>query len=235
MNPNYRLVGILGGMGPAATVDFMDKIVSLCPAKVDQEHIPLIVWNVPQIPPRAAAIEDENAPSPLPSLLKGARALRDAGANAIAIVCNTAHFWADEINAEVDLPLIHIADATLKSYQSMFTAQSRSMLLATGPTARSGIYTSKARELGVNLELPNDELQGCVDRAITMMKSGDICAAQAALMPKLIALHRAGTSTFLLACTELPLVFHNQPLEQFSVSSTQALAQAVIDFSTGCS
>lgn len=93
-----RLIGVLGGMGPLATIDFMQKVIDATPAERDQDHVPLIVYSVPQIPDRvgaACAGTDE----PLPAMLAGIRTLEKAGVEAIAIACNTAHAWYDQLAA----------------------------------------------------------------------------------------------------------------------------------------
>ncbi|HSJ97594.1 MAG TPA: aspartate/glutamate racemase family protein, partial [Myxococcota bacterium] len=79
-NPPPRRVGILGGMGPAATVDLMAKVLEATPATRDQDHVPLVVWSVPQVPARIPALRGEG-PSPLPAMLEGARWLERAGAS----------------------------------------------------------------------------------------------------------------------------------------------------------
>src|SRR3712207_4022394 len=99
-------------MGPAATADFLAKVVALTPAEADQDHVPLIVWNVPQIPPRPAAIAAESD-APLAPMLAGIRTLEQAGAEAIVIACNTAHYWYERLTAQSRVPIIHIADAVL--------------------------------------------------------------------------------------------------------------------------
>jgi aspartate racemase len=106
------LIGILGGMGPLATVDLMKKIIQQTPVRRDQDHVPLVVWSVPQVPDRQHALRGEGA-SPLPAMLEGIAALNGAGATRIAIACNTAHYWFDQLSAASAAPILHIADVTL--------------------------------------------------------------------------------------------------------------------------
>src|SRR3954471_9827880 len=110
MDKQRPLLGVLGGMGPLATVDFLAKLIEETPAKGDPDHVPVIVYSVPQIPDRPGAIL-ENTESPLPAMLEGVRHLKRGGATLIAIACNTAHFWYDALSAE-GVPIAHIADAT---------------------------------------------------------------------------------------------------------------------------
>jgi aspartate racemase len=108
-----RKIGILGGMGPAATVDFLTKIVAATPAHCDQEHIPVIVWSDPRTPDRTLALLNPDSPSPVPALRDGAMALEKAGADFIAIACNTAHHWHHCIQKATTIPVLHIADVAV--------------------------------------------------------------------------------------------------------------------------
>ncbi|MFO0275512.1 MAG: aspartate/glutamate racemase family protein [Betaproteobacteria bacterium] len=109
-------LGVLGGMGAMATVDFLRKLVEATPAERDQEHIPLIVRFCPEVPDRAAALAG-SGPSPQPALVAAAVELAAAGAQALAIPCNTAHYWYDALCAAVPIPILHIVDAALAELQ----------------------------------------------------------------------------------------------------------------------
>jgi aspartate racemase len=238
MNTNakqsYRLVGILGGMGPAATIDLMQKIIATTPAMRDQEHVPLVVWNVPQIPERVRAIEDPSAASPAPAMCAGAVALARAGAQAIAIACNTAHYWAEEIGAAAKIPLIHIVDAALDALPAKASGPpARVMLLATEGTHKAGIYTQRAAARGLSLEVPNAQVQRAINDCIRFTKANQLTEARAQLIIPLTQLRASGVDTFLLGCTELPLLVSGTPFQAQSLDATAALAAAVIDFSLG--
>jgi aspartate racemase len=228
-----RLVGILGGMGPAATVDLMHKIVNLSPARRDQSHIPLVVWNVPQIPPRTPAITSTTEPSPVPAMLRGAYALRDAHVEAIAIACNTAHHWALEIEAAAGAPLIHIADVALDALAMAGGLGKRTILLATEGTHQAGFYAARAQQRGIALDSVPHSLQLHVSQAIEHAKSGDIALAQSILFPVLQGCVDQGIQHFILACTELPLLVSGSVFERYSVDATHALARSIIAFSMG--
>jgi aspartate racemase len=229
---NYRLVGILGGMGPAATIDLMQKVMAATSASRDQEHVPLVVWNVPQIPERVAAIGDSVAPSPATAMCAGAIALANAGAKAIGIACNTAHYWAEEIEAATGIPLIHIVDVALDELIASRKNQ-RTMLLATEGTHNAGIYAKRAAARGVNLETPDSHVQNTINECIALTKANELAKARALLVPQLEALSASGVETFLLGCTELPLVVRGTPFEAQSLDATAALARAIVAFSLG--
>ncbi|HXF67998.1 MAG TPA: amino acid racemase, partial [Burkholderiales bacterium] len=134
-----RLLGVLGGMGPLATVDFMRKVIEATPARSDQEHLPLIVYSVPQVPDRTAAILQGGA-SPLPAMLRGIEVLGRAGAQALAIPCNTAHYWYDELVRQGGLPILHIADAACAALERRGVRGAAVGLLATSGTLAAGFY-----------------------------------------------------------------------------------------------
>src|SRR5208283_405759 len=99
-------------MGPAATADFLAKLVRLTPARRDQEHIPIVLYCQPQTPDRGAAILAGGV-SPLPHLLQGVRRLTEAGAQVLAIPCNSTHHWFEQLQAACPVPILHIADAAI--------------------------------------------------------------------------------------------------------------------------
>src|SRR6185295_13188175 len=101
-------IGVFGGMGPAATVDFLDKLVQLTPAKRDQEHLPIVVANFPHVHDRSRAILGVG-PDPLPQLLAGIDFLNDAMVGVVAIPCNSSHHWYDQMSARAKAPILHIA------------------------------------------------------------------------------------------------------------------------------
>src|ERR1700744_6365030 len=105
-----RILGVLGGMGPLASAQFMLRLTLLTPAERDQDHIPTVLWSDPRIPDRIAGLKG-TGPDPLPWLLRGINGLRHAGWGAIALPCNTVHAWIAEMSAAAEIPILHIVDA----------------------------------------------------------------------------------------------------------------------------
>ena len=227
-----RRVGILGGMGPAATVDLMAKVIAATPARHDQDHVPLIVWNVPQVPPRVAALRGEG-PSPLPAMLEGARFLEQAGATALAIACNTAHHWARELSAGVSIPLLHIADAALEALARLQPPARRVALLGTRGTLESGFYRERLQARGIACLEAGEAQQAAVDRAIAAVKRGALQEACAEFDPVARRMLEAGADALLLACTELPLVPCDAEVARRCVDPTAALARSIVRHALG--
>jgi aspartate racemase len=226
-----RRVGILGGMGPAATIDLVRKIIDHTPASRDQDHVPLVIWNVPQIPARSDAILSEQAPSPLCAMIDAASGLVSAGAETIAIACNTAHHWAREIERASGVPLLHIADAAIDDAIARGAFSSRVMLLATSGTCRSKFYEHIAAQRGLHLERCDSVTQADVDRAIKDVKAGQIGRASRLLNTRVAELYSAGVDTFVLACTELPLLARRLPNQAHYVDATDSLARMIVRYS----
>jgi aspartate racemase len=161
----------------------------------------------------------------------GARALVDAGAEAIVIACNTAHHWADEVAAAANRPLIHIADAALAQVQSANI--SSAMLLATNGTHALRIYDNRATAFGGTLQKPDDHHQAKLTAVIAQVKAGQLQTARASLLLILAHLTEQGATTFVLGCTELPLIVRGTPFEAKSIDATAALAKEIVRFSLG--
>lgn len=222
--PAPRPVGILGGMGPAATIDLQYKILTATPARNDQEHIPTVVWNLPQLPDRLAAILG-NGPSPLPHLIHAARSLESVGATAIAMPCNTAHHWAEELAASVHIPLLHIADAVLNDVPA---GTRRIGLLSTPATMQAGFYQRRFDLRGIATLLPDEESTVLLMSAIRAVKAGHIEESRPPFLAVAQSLLDRGADTLLLACTELPLISPGTAIEAQCVDPTAALAHACI-------
>ena len=150
-----KILGVLGGMGPLATVDFLQKLIEETPATRDQDHIPVIAYSVPQVPDRPRAIAGTGE-SPLPHMLAGIRTLKSAGAQAVAIACNTAHYWYDDLVQQGGLPVLHIADAACAVFAGK-KAQ-RVGLIATQGTAAAGFSAEGWWALGVMRDTPLPEV-----------------------------------------------------------------------------
>lgn len=224
------MIGVLGGMGPLATVDFLRKLVERTPAARDQEHVPLVVYSVPQIPDRTASIMGSGE-SPLPAMRAGLHMLEDAGARAIAIPCNTAHHWYDALARECRVPLLHIADCACAALGS---GVAKVGLLATSGTLAAGFYQQRLAKHGYHCLIPpQDEIDTWVMPGISLVKAGDVRGGGALLQQALAALFERGAQRVILACTEIPPALERVAAPQLPlcVDATAALADACIQWS----
>lgn len=233
MQKHKRLVGILGGMGPAATIDFMSKIIAATPAEVDQDHVPLIIHDVPQIPDRSTAIE-VGSDDPFLPMLSGVRMLDAAGVEYIAIPCNTAHFWHNRLQLGCRAQILHIGDAVAMSLQAMDYKPKSIAVMATRGTIASGIYTNRLQGVIEKNIVPTSEAQRLIDLAIAAVKGSDLSMAFPAAKEAVKHLRAQGAQSVLLACTELPVVLSGVEIDgMVMIDATEALARACVQASLG--
>ncbi len=223
------VIGILGGMGPLATIDFVTKIIQQTPAARDQDHLPLLVHSVPQIPDRTACLMD-NQPSPLTALLQGLNTLINAGVGCIAIPCNTAHHWHDDLAEVSRVPILHIARSCSESLAQQGIKSVG--LLATNGTLKSGFYPRELNAYGIDLITPDRALQLQVMEAIYLVKSGNVAAGGHLLERCLDALLREGVEKVILGCTEIPFALTqiNSRHSSYCVDATHQLAAACVQW-----
>lgn len=221
------VIGILGGMGPMATVDFVEKIIQQTPAKNDQEHLPLIIHSVPQIPDRTACLMDQRE-SPLPGMVRGVNTLLGAGVSAIAIPCNTAHYWYDALTRVSAVPIFHIAQACAQKIVD--EGGGTVGLMATDGTLKAGFYPKELARSGIKLILPESGLQRQVMSGIYHVKSGDIGTGGKILERCIEQILELGVEKVILGCTEIPLALERieSPLIDRGIDATSALAAACV-------
>jgi len=225
--PKRRLIGVLGGMGPLATVNFVRKVIELTPASNDQDHVPMIIHSVPQIPDRTLAI-CSNTDAPFADLLKGLRKLATCDVDLVVMPCNTAHAWFDRLAACVDVKMLHIADAV---HRHGSTTSEVMAIMATDGTLKANIYQRALSSRYAALVLPSSAIQSQIVSAIAAVKAGDIIAARFNAHTAAEALVAQGVDHLLLACTELSIAMSGSPLESRCVDATTCLALAAVAFS----
>lgn len=222
----YRTVGVLGGMGALATVDFLQKLVAATPATRDQEHVPLLVRFCPEIPDRADALLGRG-PSPETALVAAAHEIERGGAQCLAIPCNTAHAWHDAIARAVSIPILHIADAALLAVSRLGAPDAVGLLATTG-TLRSGIYQLRGGPDVGWISSSDDEQEHWVMPGIRAIKANRLDEAAGLLRKAAQALVARGAKSIVMGCTEIPIALARQDLGVPLVDSTLALAQACV-------
>lgn len=200
------LLGILGGMGPLATVDFLGKLTRLTPADCDQDHMPWITFSQPGIPDRSTAIQSGDD-APLPFLTQGVAWLASQGVRLIAIPCNTSHYWYEQMQQAASTPILHIADATIEEMQLRTAPAGLVAVLATRGTVQAGIYGTRLRAHGFAVEDIREAEQQTVDQIIRSVKAGDLGNARDTMRALLLTLAERGVRTAVLGCTELPIAY----------------------------
>lgn len=222
----YRTVGVLGGMGALATVDFLQKLVAATPATCDQEHVPLLVRFCPEIPDRADALLGRG-PSPEAALVAAAQDIERGGAQCLAIPCNTAHAWYVAIARAVSIPVLHIADAALLAVSRLGAPDAVGLLATTG-TLRSGIYQLHGGPAVGWISSSDEEQDRWVMPGIRAIKANRLDEAARLLRMAAVALVARGAKSIVMGCTEIPIALARQDLGVPLVDSTMALANACV-------
>jgi len=223
------VVGILGGMGPAATADFYLKLVESTPAAVDQEHLQVLIWSDPTIPDRTEALLTHGA-DPTPALIAGAKMLRQAGARMLAVPCNTAHAFLAAVQTEVDIPIIHMIEETANYVHQLRPAIHRVGLLSTTGTQKAGLYQTWLNSKGVQVLSPGPASQEqLVMAAIRDIKGGkrDL-SVKAQLAKAALELVDAGAEAIIGGCTEIPVGLGAADIPVPFVDPARVLAESVV-------
>lgn len=220
-----KTIGIIGGMGPLATVDLFKRLVEHTAAEKDADHIHIIIDNYPQIPDRTKAILSGDN-SVIPYLIEAGKRLETAGAEILLIPCNTSHYFYDALCENLTVPVINMIRECAK--KALFLGYKKVALLATDGVTFSGVYSSIFSEYGIEVLLPSAEGQKQVMHIIyNEVKAGKPSHPEM-LYAELSTLKANGAEAFVLGCTELPIVFSEKNTFTF-IDPTSILVEAVIN------
>lgn len=220
-----RRVGIIGGMGPEATVLLMQKLLRTVHAIDDADHIPLIVDQNPQVPSRIAYLIDGTGIDPAPTLAAMAANLERAGAQAIAMPCNTAHHFAPEIRAAITVPFLDMVDLSVRR---ALQADGPVGILASPAVQKVGLFDKALAGQGGRALYPSD--QSALLAAIRSLKSaGPNASALAILQAASAELRKKGAAIQMIACTEFSLLASDVPQ---AFDTLDVLVKAITDFAT---
>jgi aspartate racemase len=207
--PSQFKLGVLGGVGPAATVSFLDKLVRATPASRDQDHLKVVVEQNPQIPDRTDHLVNRG-PDPTLALYATCRRLELAHADAIAIPCNTAHAFVERIQPALTIPIVHMLKETVAFIASRWPRARRIGLLATDGTLQSRVYHQEAEAAGLAIVAPSIAMQLRVMAAIygpDGVKAGHVSPSNHdAILDVIAHLADLDADAVILGCTELPLL-----------------------------
>jgi aspartate racemase len=225
---NGRVVGVLGGMGPAATWDFCQRLLAATPVDRDQDHLRVLVDCDPGVPDRNAALAGEG-PSPGPRLAAMARGLERSGAELLCLPCNAAHAFASAVREATSLPFVDMIEATVDATRARLPEATRVALLATTATLDAGLYAAAFARRGIEVAPTETDARRRMMAAIYQVKRGagpeEPRARLRALAAEAVA---AGAQALIAACTEVPLVLRQEDVAVPLIGSSDALAAAVV-------
>lgn len=222
-----KVVGILGGMGPEATVDLMQRIIDLTPADDDIDHVRCIVDNNPKVPSRIKAILEGNGEDPGPCMADMAKRLESWGADVLAIPCNTAHYYYNAVTDAVQIPVINLLDLVVAHVRE--TRQScRSIgVLASTAVLRTKLYEKRFEAIGIKVLYPTQKFQDKLLDVIKEVKAGNSSQKILEKYREICqSLKLAGVDVAIVACTELGVIKTNVPLEL--IDAADILAKKIV-------
>ena len=229
-----KAIGILGGMGPEATLDCFGKIIKNTAAKTDREHIRVVIDSNPGIPDRIAAILGDGQ-SPVPALVAGCRGLEKAGADFIIIPCVTVHFFLSEIQAESSLPILSIFDAVAEAVHRHLPGAGTVGLMGTIATIKAGFFQRRLAEEKIHTLVPDSAQQSKIIAAIKDIKDTRPSRTKSEITNDLIEAARSlidkkpeGARAIIAGCTEIPLALGQKHLPVPYFDSLTILARAAI-------
>ena len=225
-----RIIGIIGGMGPLATVDLFEKLVKMTPAGSDQEHHQILIFNNSKIPSRMAAGLGQGE-DPLPELLKTAKCLEQAGADFLIMPCHTAHIWFDGIQKAINIPLISLIETTVTHIKQHHPHVSgKILLLSSQATMKHRLYQEAFQKKGMTIQIPTPAEQMLIDMVIQHVKtnSPDLSSIKP-LNNMLNRYYERGIIALLGGCTEIPLLFPQLHSKFEKLDPTLMLAKKAIN------
>ena len=225
MRPDKTL-GVLGGMGPAATADFQRVLAEKAPANCDQEHPRMIVYSNTITPDRTTYLLGKG-PDPTEYLKDGLKTLIGWGADILCATCNTAHYFIDQFRDEIEKPIVHIVDETIRTCAER--SPKGAWLTATLGTMRTGLYQRHAQESGYTFRVASEEPQQEIHDVTDMVKAGKHKEAGEKFRVIIEQLWAIEKLPIVGACTEIPIAYANTGLEpEMGISSLEALADGCI-------
>ncbi|MFC2491831.1 MAG: aspartate/glutamate racemase family protein [Campylobacter curvus] len=222
-----KRLGIIGGMGPLASADLYKKMTELTPATCDQEHLHIVIDSYSQIEDRTKFIMGEG-PSPLPKLVESAKLLKNAGCEALLMSCNTAHFFAEDIQKQAGVKILHIARAAVDAIKGRYPDAKDIAVIATSGTKKARVYDKILDEYGLNsvsfTKEQQDGIMDCIYKGVKAGKTQEFVP----IFNKIISGIKA--DVYIAACTEIPMFLPFLDRDYKFIDATLELAKVGVEF-----
>ena len=224
-----RCVGVLGGMGPQATIQFMQRVVNAVVARDDSDHVPLLVDQNPQVPSRIAALVDGSGDDPAPAVTAMARRLETAGAEALVLPCNTAHVFAAAIEQSVSIPFLSMVELSTRALAAAYPGACVG-ILASPAVPAAGLFDGPMAAAGLTPRYAGDQ-DGLLAAIKALKRDGADADARSIALASARVLRSQGADVILVGCSEFSLL-KEQLAERVSVlDSLDVLVEATVTFS----
>ncbi|HEX4635144.1 MAG TPA: amino acid racemase [Rhizomicrobium sp.] len=229
MHRGEKIVGVIGGMGPEATVDFLRRLIAATPAHDDKDHLHVLVDNNPKIPSRIAALIEGMGEDPAPVLCEMAKGLERQGADFLVVPCNTAHHYLPQIACSVEIPLLDMVDLSVKKLLAADTRPRRIGLLASPAVRLVGLYSARFEQAGLQALYPEQPCEDALLGVIKAVKAGQLSDQHRKDYATVAAmLDAAGAEAFLIACTELSIIGPPDKVNAPVIDTLDLLVEATI-------
>jgi aspartate racemase len=222
-----KVVGVIGGMGPEATVDFLRRLIAAVPARDDSDHIRILVDNNPKIPSRLAALVEKTGEDPAPVLCEMARGLEKQGADFLVVPCNTAHYFLPQIAKAVRIPLLDMVALSIAKLAALSPKPKKIGMLASPAVRLVGLYESRLHDAGLEAVFPDAGNEAKILDVIRAVKAGMVTDkhrhdySEAALL-------MSGVDAMLIACTELSVLGAPKGVDYPSIDALDVLVSATV-------
>lgn len=224
---NNKTVGVLGGLGPIATVYFYNMVVEMTDARKDQEHVDMIIINRASTPDRTEYIIGKSDKSPLDCLIKDAKRLENSGADFVVLTCNTAHYFYDAISESINIPMVNMIEETVNT--AIKNGKKKIGIMATTGNISMKIYQKMCDRKDVKYHVPNEEIQ----EEIMNIIYNEVKASKKVGMDRFYKIieyfKNEGCDCVILGCTELSIIKKDNSLpDEFYIDSSEELAKVSI-------
>ena len=225
-----KTLGIIGGMGPLATVKLFEMIVLMTRANSDQEHIRILIDNNTSVPDRTIYILNMVGDDPRIELKKSAQNLEKAGADFLVMPCNTAHYFYDEITQEIGIPFINMIEETAIYVKDNYKSIDKIGLLATEGTIKARVYDDIFNKYGIEVLKPSKETQAYVTELIYNIKEDIAQESLDGFYKAMDDLKSQGVGVFVAGCTEISVAIDLYRLEGNIIDAMKILAISAINY-----
>ncbi len=226
-----KTLGIIGGMGPLATVKLFEKIVSKTKADCDQDHIHILIDNNTGIPGRPNYILDHRNENPIHELVKSAKNLESIGADFLVMPCNTAHYFYEDIIKEIEIPFLNMIQLTLEFIEKNYPNIQKVGLLSTVATIKAGIYEQIFKQSNINIITPNVVGQNHINDLILSIKQGVTDHNLEGFLEAINDMEDQNVELFISGCTEISVALDLYKLKGYFVDPMDILTDNIILFS----
>ncbi|CRK82532.1 aspartate/glutamate racemase family protein [Neobacillus massiliamazoniensis] len=225
-----KTLGVLGGMGPKATSVFFEKVIQNTESNCDQDHIDMIILNHASLPDRTMSILDHQEEAFIKVIGKDIKLLEASGVANIALTCNTAHYFYEQMQALTDVPIINMVDETIKAIYLKYGADSKVGILATNGTRRSGIYKNSCHKYNLEPYFPEPDVQDRVMDIIYNDVKGDLEVGSNNKLEGIIKdlIFEQNCKCVILACTELSCIKLSDDVAKYSIDAMDVLVEKSI-------